>query len=346
MEQFLESVEGLGGSALAVLIVCVVYLLAHRLLTRQFPAGSKFVTIRRLVLALLAFFGSIIILMALPISDEMKGQILSFIGIIVSAALALSSTTLFGNALAALMMRIVNHFQVGDFIRTENYFGKVTDRRLFHTEIQTEDRNLQTIPNLFLATKPVKVIRPSGTILTGSVSLGYDVQRKDAEEALLKAAESVGLENPFVFILGLGDFSVEYQVHGLLEDINSILSMKSKLYKAMLDALHEADIEIVSPTFMNQRVVTEKVYIPALSHAVDEDNGAVEKIIFDKADLAERLEKEKLDIKELEVKIGELEAKVDERDGDLNLNQELEVYRQMKDLLLKKRKNADSKDDN
>lgn len=330
MEKLLESVKDLSGAALAVLIVCVIYLIAYRLLSSQFPNESKFVNIRRLVLAMLVFFGMLIILMALPLSSDMKGQILSFVGIIVSAALALSSTTLLGNALAALMMRIVNPFQVGDFIRNDDVFGKVTNRGVFHTEIQTEDRNLQTIPNLRLATLPVKVIRPSGTILTGTVSLGYDVHRKVAEEALMRAAEKTELKNPFVFITKLGDFSVEYQANGLLEDVNSILSTKSRLHKNMLDELHAAGIEIVSPTFMNQRAINETVFIPEKSYLKEQEGDEAEKIIFDKADLAEKLERAQLDLKELDEKIGELTRRMQESGGDINLQKELDVYLTMK----------------
>lgn len=341
MDKILESVKDLGGAALAVLIVCIIYLLAQRILSSQFPKGSKFVNLRRLTLAILLFFGVLVILMALPIGPEMKGQILSFVGIIISAALALSSTTLLGNALAAFMMRIVNPFQVGDFIRTEDSFGKVTNRGIFHTEIQTEDRNLQTIPNLRLATLPVKVIRPSGTILSSTVSLGYDVQRKVAEEALLQAAEKTELKNPFVFITKLGDFSVEYQVNGLLEDVNSILSTKSRLNKSILDELHDAAVEIVSPTFMNQRNVSDVLFIPKKSYMKEHEDSEAEKMIFDKADLAEKLEKAQLDIKELDERIAELTEKVKQNDGDINLRKELEVYMDMKDRLIKGAANTD-----
>jgi len=301
------------------------------------PDGSKYVNLRKLTLAFLLFVGALIILLVLPIGDELRGQILSFVGIIISAALALSSTTLLGNALAAMMMRFVNHFQIGDFIRTEQSFGKVTNRGIFHTEIQTEDRNLETIPNLFLATRPVKVIRPSGTILTGTVTLGYDVQRKEAEEALLKAARKVGLQKPYVFITKLGDYSVEYQVNGLLIDVNSILSTKSKLHKAMLDTVHESGIEIVSPSFMNQRQIAGQVFIPKRSALRDKEDEKAEDMIFDKADLAERLEKEQLDLPELEEKIAGLQEQVEQHDGDINLKKELEVYVQMKELLLRKK---------
>jgi len=35
-----------------------------------------------------------------------------------------------------------------------DYFGRVTERGLFHVEIQTEDRDLATLPNMFLVSQP------------------------------------------------------------------------------------------------------------------------------------------------------------------------------------------------
>ena len=56
------------------------------------------------------------------------------------------------------------HFRSGDFIRVKEYFGRVTERGLLDTEIQTETRELISIPNAFLISNPVQVIRSSGTI--------------------------------------------------------------------------------------------------------------------------------------------------------------------------------------
>ena len=47
----------------------------------------------------------------------------------------------------------------------DTLFGRVTERGLFHTEIQTEDRDLVTLPNLYLVTNPVKVVRTFLTVL-------------------------------------------------------------------------------------------------------------------------------------------------------------------------------------
>ncbi len=54
-------------------------------------------------------------------------------------------------------------------------------------------------------------------------------------------------------ITDLNDFSVTYRVAGLLAEVKQILTARSNLRAMMLDTLHDARIEIVSPTFMYHR---------------------------------------------------------------------------------------------
>jgi len=141
----------------------------------------------------------------------------------------------------------------------------------------------------------VKVIRESGTLVTAEVSLGYDVPRTLVEKTLISAATDAGLTEPFALVGELGDYSVTYRAAGLLTEVKSLISKRSQLRQAMLDRLHEAKIEIVSPTFMNQRALAQdKTFIPKPSRT---DTGPVqskewpEAVVFDKADEAESIEK-------------------------------------------------------
>jgi small conductance mechanosensitive channel len=249
----------------------------------------------QLISLVLSFIALLAIILTLPVSESTVGQLLSLLGILLSAAIALSSATFVGNIMAGLMLRAVKNFRHGDFVRAGDHFGRVSERGLFHVEIQTEDRDLTTLPNLYLVTNPVKVIRSSGTLVTADVSLGYDVPRTQAEDALMKAAIEVGLEEPFVYVMDLGDFSVTYRLAGLLTDVKSLLSTRSNLRMKMLDTLHQAGVEIVSPTFMNQRVLNaDRVFIPKVSRDTrdnDMKKELPEAVVFDKADEAESMEK-------------------------------------------------------
>lgn len=258
-------------------------------------SGSKGRLLRQqLMMIALTFIGVLTILISLPISDSLKGQIFSLLGIIISAAIALSSTTFVGNAMAGLMLTGVKVFRIGDFIRVGEFFGRVSERGLLHVEIQTEDRDLMTLPNLYLVTNPTKVIHAEGTVISVEVSLGYDINRTLIETHLLTAAEASELESPFVQVISLGDFSVLYRVSGLLQDVKKIITAKSELHKKILDTLQNNGIEIVSPNFMNTRSFEPKhQFIPSIQTPVRPSEPVqeieIESLLFEKAEQAETL---------------------------------------------------------
>ncbi len=297
----------------------VGYLFVKKLLERQAKGHTDKGLIKSIVLFAIALVGFISVILALPMSPDQKSSITSLIGIVLSAVLGLSSTTFIGNALAGIALRLRKNFKPGDFITVDDIFGRVTEQGLFHTEIQTIDRDLTTLPNLHLATNSVKVTRSSGTFISVECSLGYDVNRLKIEEALLKAAKNCELDDPFVHIISLGDFSIVYRVHGLLKDVKSIVSARSRLTGHVIDALHAADIEIVSPNFMNQKQVGDTIFIPKSYRTTDKEvleENTPESLIFDKAEEAEGIEKRKERLAEVEQKIKqqqeELKAAEDE----------------------------------
>ena len=62
----------------------------------NWPSKTKllFQQIRyQLLMSLLGLLGLILVVLVLPVSDTLRGQILSLLGIVISAAIALSSTS-------------------------------------------------------------------------------------------------------------------------------------------------------------------------------------------------------------------------------------------------------------
>jgi small conductance mechanosensitive channel len=266
--------------------------------------------------------------MALPIKDSLRGQILSLIGIVLSAAIALSSTNFLGNALAGMMLRGIRNFKMGDYIQVQDNFGRVCSRGLLSVEIQGEDRNFTSLPNLYLITNPVKVIHQQGTIVFARVSLGYDVERHMVSELLVEAAIETEIKEPFVLIDELGDFSITYRISGLLEDSAYLLSVRSRLMGHVLDSLHKANVEIVSPTFMNTRAVHDQSFIPPIlyqkGNKIKEDE-VPEEIIFDKANLAEETENLRNEIRLIEKEIHSLKAMSKDKEFDKSLLEALQL---------------------
>jgi small-conductance mechanosensitive channel len=249
----------------------------------------------------------LVVILFMPFGDVLRGQLLSLYGLIISATIALSSTTLVGNVMAGLMLKTIGSFRPGDYITVGEFFGRITEMDLMHTEIQTEERDLTTLPNLFLVTNPVRVMHKAGTVISVELSLGYDVSRKQIEELLTAAASESGLESPYVQIRELGDFSVTYRVSGMLTEINRLIERRRELRARIMDNLHAADIEIVSPTFMNTRMFDgDSKFVGEVS---DGDTGtesgpSMDSLVFDKAEKAESVSmlREKLDETQARIK--------------------------------------------
>ncbi|PHS02895.1 MAG: mechanosensitive ion channel protein MscS [Blastopirellula sp.] len=312
-----------------------------------FPRGSlvttgssRFPYRRVIILSLSALCVIFLTLMILPDSSsenaDEKGDSLrlmvGFIGLLLTTAAALASTSFVSNLMAGLLLRLFRNFRLGDFIEVGDQIGRVSDTGLFHTEIQTEDSDLVTLPNFFLVSQPVKVVRSSGTIISATVSLGYDVPHPQVSLALGRAAEQAGLDHAFTQILELGDYSIVYRIAGHLEDVKNLISAKSRLREKMLDALHVERIEIVSPTFMNQRQIGEREFIPQVGEKVSTPEDATKRtpdeLVFTKALLADRAESLKKSCARLETEINE--AKVSEKNEEGETKQSI-----TKEMLLK-----------
>ena len=265
----------------------------------------------QLIIFFVVILGLFALLIALPLEEGVRGQVFSLVGLVLSAAVALSSTTFLGNLIAGGMLRTIRHFELGDWVRIDGHFGRVTERGLLHTEIQTEDRDLTTIPNLLLATQPVKVVRRSGTIIAAVVGIGYDVPHARVEASLLRAAGKIELDDAFVAVKELGDYAITYRVAGKLGEVDRMISRRSKLRRAMLDALHEDGIEIMSPSFMNvlRRDAADAV-IPDEIGGGREASVAPEEVAFDKADVAKGVADKQAAIAELDAKRAELEKRM------------------------------------
>lgn len=300
----------------AVVLVVLTRFLFNRSIRKT--SSNSFPYHRQLITFAISLLGLFLAIGFLPIEHEVKGQILSVLGVLLSAVIALSSTTLVGNAMAGIMLRMMHEFRAGDFIEVDDMVGRVTDFGIFHTELQTITRDIVSLPNLLLVTKAVKVTRRGGTFINVGVSIGYDVPHGKVEDALRDAADSIGLKDPFVFIEHLLDHAVQYRLYGLLEEFSERLSKTSDLHRAVLDSLHGQEIEIASPSVVDRREFpVEHRYIP--THVVQvedasQESAAIEEMAFDKAEEAESIEQ----LRKEEQRLAKSMEGIDEESGDKN----------------------------
>ena len=315
-----------------VLVTLFLSLLNWLLLKRHSHLSGEKKLPRQLTMLVANIVGIITIVLTLPVSEAIQNQILALIGILLSGMVAFSSTSIMTNVMAGLVLRFNKPFRIGDFVRVNGFSGRVAEMGLLDTEIQTETRELISFANSVLVNSPLTVVRSSGAIISVELSLGYEIHHSKIEKHLLSAASNCGLEDSFVQVIGLGDYSVSYRIAGLLTDVKSMLSARSKLHKAVLDSLHQAGIEIVSPAFTNTRPQEPgSVMIPAAPRktkiANHEDNRP-EAVIFDKAEEAEAVHQDRV---ALEEQLAALQAALKDANGeDKNLLKEQLEFTRMK----------------
>jgi small conductance mechanosensitive channel len=285
------------GVCLAVLVALG---LGHWLLLARHPnMGNERRFPRQLTLLGATLAGVLLIVVVMPIDQGTRGQVIGLLGLLVSGLLAFSSTNVLGNLMSGLLLRMTKPFRLGDFVRVGEHFGRVCERGLFDTEIQTQDRDLISLPNTYLVSNPVTTIRSSGTTVSTELSLGFDVHHAQIEPLLLQAAGASGLRDAFVHVLEIGNFAVTYRIAGFLEDTKRLLTTRSDLCRSVLDALHGANIEILSPTYMVQRPLAQTArVIPSPVCAAQAEPcvntaEAPEELLFDKAEQAEQLSTER-----------------------------------------------------
>jgi small-conductance mechanosensitive channel len=282
-----------GGSVIVVVVTAVAIVAVRFISKKTIQRSNSWPYQRQLVTVAVVLLGLFVAIGMLPIAGDTKNQLLSIMGLVLTAIIALSSTTLVGNAMAGIMLRLMHEFKAGDFVELDEWVGRVTDLGMFHTEIQTMSRDFVSIPNLLLAQHAVKVTRRSGTFINVGVSLAYTIDHRKAEQVLQDAAKSCDLTESFVFVEELLDHAVRYRLYGLLEKSEERLSRTSELHKAVLDALHFEGLEIASPVLMDRREYRQGFrFIPVGTKKGKPKvaSSAIEEKAFDKAEEAKDLE--------------------------------------------------------
>jgi small-conductance mechanosensitive channel len=245
-----------------VIIICFHYLLklvryfanevaSGRLKINGFYADWAMPT-HTLLRVLLYSFMLVMIWPLLPNSDSEIFQGVSvFIGVVVS----LGSTSVVGNVMSGLVMTYMRPFRIVDFIRFGDTEGEVIEKSMLVTRIRTRKNDIVTIPNSNMMSSQTSNYTFSaqryGIIVHTKITIGYDEPWKKIESLLVQAAENTdGIKRhpkPFVRITALDDFYVEYEINGITDRAKTLSTVYSALHQQILDTMHGAGVEIMSP---------------------------------------------------------------------------------------------------
>ncbi|PLX12528.1 MAG: hypothetical protein C0597_13040, partial [Marinilabiliales bacterium] len=117
MKEITDILFSLIGSGI-VLLFLVLFLFMNRWFFNRMKTTKESAQITKQTISILIILaGTLTFILSLPMDKSLKGQILSFLAIIISAAIALSSTTILGNLIAGIMNNSMGRFKIGDLIQ-------------------------------------------------------------------------------------------------------------------------------------------------------------------------------------------------------------------------------------
>ena len=208
----------------------------------------------QIVKFLIMFFTVVVIFPYLPGSSSPAFQGISiFVGVIVS----LGSSSAIANIIAGIILTYMRAYKIGDFVRIGDKKGTLIETSLLVVRIKTIKNEEVSIPNAIVLAGSIMdysaYAREGNLVLHTELTVRYDVPWKKVSELLISAAlKSHGVntqKSPYVNILRLMDYSVEYQLCAYTDSPNTQILIYTELHKNILDNFSEAGVEIVSPTY-------------------------------------------------------------------------------------------------
>jgi small conductance mechanosensitive channel len=115
-------------------VVVIGLFFGHKILLNEQTLNKDNQLSRKLILLFLYVLSFLAVSLALPVAESTRNQVIGLFGIVLSGVIAFSSTSIVSNIMAGIVLRFTKPFKKGDFIRVDQYFGRVTEKGLFYLQ--------------------------------------------------------------------------------------------------------------------------------------------------------------------------------------------------------------------
>jgi small-conductance mechanosensitive channel len=218
-----------------------------------FDADWAMPTFRILRLVTIAFA----LVVAYPYVPGSDSEAFKGISILLGVIFSLGSSSAVANTIAGYTMIYRRAFKVGDRVMIDQLVGDVTAMRLQVTHLRSLKNEEITIPNSTILNSSVtnfsSLAQEHGLILHATVRVGYETSWRQVEAMLLEAARRTEgvLQNPspFVLLLSLGDFAVQYELNVHSDRPQESLQLYAALHRNILDLFNEHGVQIMTPAY-------------------------------------------------------------------------------------------------
>jgi small-conductance mechanosensitive channel len=209
-------------------------------------------TTYQIIRILLIAFCIIFIFPYLPGSDT-----IAFKGISVFAGVLISfgSSSAISNSIAGFVITYMRPFKIGDWIKVGDDVGKVIDKTLLVTRIETIHNEDITIPNSTILNKHTINYSATkdneGLIIKADVTMAYAIPWRQVHEVLLNAAlatEHINKDKePFVLQKTLDSYYVTYQINLYTKHPEKMYFIHTNLLQNIQDGFDNAGIDLHLP---------------------------------------------------------------------------------------------------
>ncbi|MBF0547927.1 MAG: mechanosensitive ion channel family protein [Candidatus Riflebacteria bacterium] len=181
-----------------------------------------------------------------------------------------------GNLFAGLSVHISPPFKIGDWIKTQNWFGKVIESNWRATTLISPLNEIIVLPNNDIAKKEIVNLSfiPGKLLMDFSIGLSYDTSPERARKALLEACRQVkeilSDPTPLILVMTFGESAIVYQIRFWIKDTESQQLVKNQLASRVWYRLKRDSLSIPYPiqeVYLHQKkdhnaeILTERIRI-------------------------------------------------------------------------------------
>ena len=238
-------------SASGLLLVCwgVIKMLLDGIDTAAHRRRAHFSTIGKDLVMLLLFTVVAMIVMVEDVRVDPMPLLASsaFIGVVL--AFALQETL--GNVFSGLTLQVGKPFAPGDWVRTNNFVGRVQGISWRSTAVITRGNERLVVPNSSIA-KDVVVNYSNGVVADEiTIGLSYDAPpnyvREVIAETLRGVPDVLQSPSPDIYTWEYADYSIRYRLRYWMKDYEEAERVHDTVNTALWYALRRKSIEIPYP---------------------------------------------------------------------------------------------------